>query len=61
MRCSICVTAVMAIVLGFAAGAAAQETKTAAQNAAIVKALSNAMNPGEGQKRLEFHGRARST
>lgn len=54
MRCSICITAVMAIVLGFAAGATAQETNTTAQNEATVKALNNAMTPGEGQKRLEF-------
>ena len=54
MRGSVSVTAVMAIVLGFAAGAVAQEARTAAGDAAIVKALNNAMNPGEGQKRLEF-------
>lgn len=43
-----------AAVLGFAAGTNAQEAKTAAGDAAIVKALDNAMDPGEGQKRLQF-------
>jgi hypothetical protein len=48
------VTVALIIVLGFAAGAAAQEAKTAAGNAAIVKAMDLAMDPGEGQKRLDF-------
>lgn len=42
------------VAFGLAAGARAQEAKTSADNAAIVKALDNAMDPGEGQKRLEF-------
>jgi hypothetical protein len=43
-----------AAVLGFAFGAGAQEAKTAAGNAAIVKAMDLAMDPGEGQKKLQF-------
>jgi hypothetical protein len=39
---------------GLTAGARAQEANTPAGNAAIIKAMDNAMEPGEGQKRLEF-------
>jgi hypothetical protein len=35
-------------------GAPAPVSSTAAGNAAIVKAMDNAMDPGEGQKKLEF-------
>ena len=54
MRSSIRATAVMSILLGLAAVAVAQEANTPAGAAAIVKAMDNAMEPGEGQKRLEF-------
>lgn len=54
MRGSVRVTALMAIVFGLAAGAAAQEVKSEAAKAAMVTALNNAMDPGEGQKKLEF-------
>jgi hypothetical protein len=48
------ITVVLIIILGVAAGLAAQEANTVAGNAAIVKAMDNAMDPGEGQKKLEF-------
>jgi hypothetical protein len=54
MRSFTCVRTLLMIGLGFAGGAAAQEAKTASDRAAIVRALDHAMEPGEGQKRLEF-------
>jgi len=44
---------VLALSLGLASGAAAQAPKSTAADAAAVEALNNAMNPGEGQKKLE--------
>jgi hypothetical protein len=43
-----------ALLLAGAAGAAAQEKAKAPDKAATVAAMQNAMDPGEGQKRLEF-------
>jgi len=54
MRSRIQLSAAVAIAFGLAASAGAQEAKTVAANAEIVKALTAAMEPGEGQKRLEF-------
>jgi hypothetical protein len=54
MRGSYRITAVMAIVLGLAVSAGAQEKAKAPNEAALGKALDNAMTPGEGQKKLEF-------
>ncbi len=48
------IAGVIAIALGVAAGAEAQQATKNAGGAAAVKALENAMNPGEGQKKLEF-------
>jgi hypothetical protein len=45
---------VLALSLGLASGAAAQAPKSAAAEATTVKAMEAAMNPGEGQKRLNF-------
>ena len=42
------------VAFGFAAGAGAQEANTPAGNPAMLKALDNAMDPGAGQKRLDF-------
>jgi len=55
MRSRIRVPAVAAlfVTLGLASAAGAQPAKTAAGDAAMVKALDHAMDPGEGQKRLE--------
>ena len=39
---------------GLAASAAAQEAITQANSAAIIKAMDDAMDPGEGQKKLDF-------
>jgi hypothetical protein len=44
----------LTILLGLAAGAFAQKAITPADSAAIIKAMDNAMDPGEGQKKLEF-------
>jgi hypothetical protein len=54
MRGSVHVTALLTSVFVLGAGAVAQDSKTAARDAAIVKAMQHAMEPGEGQKRLEF-------
>ena len=54
MRNRVWILAVMAIALGLAPSALPQETKTSPDHAAIVNALNNAMDPGEGQKRLDF-------
>ncbi len=54
MRTRIRIPAAMAMVIGVALGANAQDAKTAAADAAIVKALNDAMTPGEGQKKLSF-------
>lgn len=53
MKNRIRILAVMTMILGSAAAAVAQQAKTAAGDAAIVKTMDDAMNPGEGQKRLE--------
>ena len=45
---------VLALSLGPASGAAAQAPSLPRRTAAIVKAMEAAMNPGEGQKRLNF-------
>jgi hypothetical protein len=54
MRSTKRLAAVMTFVLGFGSVTFAQEAKTPAQAAAIIKAMDNAMDPGEGQKKLEF-------
>jgi hypothetical protein len=54
MRGSYRITAVMAVVLGLAAGAAGQEKTQKAANPEVAKALENAMTPGDGQKKLGF-------
>jgi len=46
--------AVMTCVLGLSGAARAQEAINPADAAAIVKAMDKAMDPGEGQKRLNF-------
>lgn len=51
-NCSRILTA-MAIAFGLAAGAGAQNSKTPTADTAVVKAMIAAMEPGEGQKRLE--------
>ena len=48
------IPAVMALAVGLAAGAGAQEAKTTTAGAPNVAALYRAMDPGEEQKRLEF-------
>jgi len=54
MRNRMWILTVITLVLGFVASVAAQEANTPAGAAAIVKAMDNAMEPGEGQKKLEF-------
>ncbi len=54
MRGSYRIAPVMAIVLGLVVSAGAQEKAKAPNEAAIGKALDNAMTPGEAQKKLEF-------
>jgi hypothetical protein len=54
MRNQMWILMVITIVLGFAASAVGQEASTPAGAAAIVKAMDNAMEPGEGQKKLDF-------
>jgi len=48
------IAAATAVVLGLAVTAFAQVSNTVAGNETIVKAMDNAMDPGEGQKGLEF-------
>jgi Protein of unknown function (DUF1579) len=55
MRGSSRITAAMAVILGLAVGAGAQEkAKKAPGNPEVAAALENAMTPGEGQKKLGF-------
>jgi len=52
--CIASLTLLFMLAFGLAASAGAQEANTPAANAEIVKALDNAMDPGEGQKKLDF-------
>ena len=54
MRNRIWILTAVTVVLGLGASAIAQEANTPAGAAAIVKAMDNAMEPGEGQKKLDF-------
>jgi len=48
------VALLLLVAFGFGSSAAAQLATTPAGNAAIVKAMDNAMDPGDAQKKLEF-------
>ncbi len=48
------IAASMAVTLGLAVSAGAQEKAKAPNDAATVAAMENAMTPGEGQKKLDF-------
>jgi hypothetical protein len=54
MRRCMWIPVMVTMVIGLASGASAQDAKTAAADAALVKALTSAMDPGEGQKKLDF-------
>src|SRR5271167_3571065 len=54
MRNRIWILTVITVVLGLAGSASAQAAITPADSKAIVKAMDAAMEPGEGQKKLEF-------
>lgn len=54
MRVCFRITGVTAVALALAGGAQAQQAAKTSSGVAAVKAMENAMNPGEGHKKLEF-------